>query len=58
MLMAKKTVNIDEKAHKNAKILSAKTGISIGEIIELLVNGADEKEILELAEKRNGRKGK
>jgi hypothetical protein len=47
--MSKKTVNIEEEAHKKAKILSAETGLSIGEIIELLLLGTSEKEILKLA---------
>ncbi|MCB1177623.1 MAG: hypothetical protein KDK36_08610 [Leptospiraceae bacterium] len=50
--MSKKTVNIDEEVHVKAKILSAKTGKTIGEIIELLINGTTEKEILKLAEKK------
>jgi hypothetical protein len=48
----KKTVNLDEETHRQAKILSAKTNLTIQEIIELLVNGTTEKEILKLYEKR------
>lgn len=51
-MTAKKTVNIDEEIHRQAKILSANTGLTIGEIIQLLIEGTSEKEILKLAEKR------
>ena len=50
--MSKKTVNIEEEIHRKAKILSAKTSLTIAEIIELLIEGTSEKEILKLAEKR------
>ena len=43
--MSKKTVNIEEEAHKKAKILSAETGLDIGEIIGLLLMDTSEKEI-------------
>lgn len=50
--LTKKSIHIEEESHKLAKILSAKTGISIGEIFDLLINGTSEKEILKLAEKK------
>lgn len=49
--MAKKTIQIEEEMHRQAKILSANTGLTIGEIIELLLKGTSEKEILKLAGK-------
>ena len=51
--MAKKTVNIDEETHRQAKILSAKTNLTIQEIIGLLIEGTSEKEILRLSEKKS-----
>ena len=54
-MTAKKTVNIDEEIHRQAKILSANTGLTIGEIIELLISGTSENEILKLAKKRESK---
>ena len=51
-MTAKKTVNIDEDIHRQAKILSANTGLTIGEIIELLIKGTSESDILKLAKKQ------
>lgn len=50
--MSKKTIHVEEEVHEKAKILSAKTKLSIGEIIDLLISGTSEKEILKLAERR------
>jgi len=51
-MAAKKTVNIDEEIHRQAKILSANTGLTIGEIIELLISNHSEEEIKKLAKKQ------
>jgi hypothetical protein len=50
--MGKKTVNIEEEAHKKAKILSAETGLDIGQIIGLLLMDTSEKEIRKLAKEK------
>ncbi|MCB1179651.1 MAG: hypothetical protein KDK36_18880 [Leptospiraceae bacterium] len=50
--MSKKTIHVEEEVHEKAKILSAKTKLSIGEIIQLLIDGTSEKEILKLHEKK------
>jgi hypothetical protein len=55
MIMAKKSIQVEEGTHRRAKILSAETGLSIGEIVDLLVNGSSEKQIRELA-KKEGKK--
>lgn len=54
--MSKKTVNIEEEAHKRAKRLSVETGLSIGEIIELLLMDTSETEILKLAKESQKKK--
>lgn len=50
--MVKKTLHVDEETHKKAKILSTQTGIPIGDIVQLLIEGTNEKELLKLAEKK------
>lgn len=50
--MAKKSVHIEEETHRKAKILSAETNLTIGEIIDLLIEGTSEKEIRKLADKK------
>lgn len=50
--MTKKSIHVEEETHKKAKILSAQTGIPIGEIFDLLIEGATEKEIQKMAEKK------
>lgn len=52
MEMSRKSVMIDEDIHRKAKILAAQTGLTIGDIVELLLEGTSEKEILKLAEKK------
>ena len=53
MLMKEKlTLSVEEEAKELAKILSAKTKLTVSEIFELLIQGTSEKEILKLAEKR------
>jgi hypothetical protein len=52
MIMSQKSIMVNEETHRQAKILSAKTGIPIGEIVELLLMGATEKDIIKLSEKR------
>jgi|JI9StandDraft_1071089.scaffolds.fasta_scaffold44541_4 hypothetical protein len=52
MIMSQKSIMVNEETHKQAKILSAKTGIPIGEIVELLLMGTSEKDILKLSEKK------
>lgn len=47
----KLTLSINEEIKMQAKILSAKTGVTVSEIFELLIKGTSEKEILKLAEK-------
>lgn len=53
MLMKEKlNLSIEDKVKEKAKILSAKTRISVSEIVELLINGTTEKEILKLYENK------
>lgn len=48
----KLTLSVNEEIKTQAKILSAKTGVTVSEIFELLVKGTSEKEILKLAGKQ------
>ena len=45
-----KTITVEDDTHKRAKILSAKTGMTIKEILALLVLKTSEKEIEKLAQ--------
>ena len=50
--MSKKTIHVEKNTHEKVKILSAKTDVPIGKIIELLINGASEVQILSLEKKK------
>ena len=47
---------IEEKVKEQAKILSAKTRLTVSEIFELLVSGTSEKEILKLYSQKESKK--
>ena len=47
----KLNLSVEEKTKEQAKILSAKTKLTVSEIFELLIAGTSEKEILKLAGK-------
>ena len=51
----KLTLSINEDIKMQAKILSAKTGVTVSEIFELLISGTSENEIIKLAKKREGK---
>jgi antitoxin component of RelBE/YafQ-DinJ toxin-antitoxin module len=53
MSKSKLTLSVDDKVKEQAKILSAKTRISVSEIVELLIQGTSEKEILKLYDKKS-----
>ncbi|HNO26543.1 MAG TPA: hypothetical protein PKK94_26415 [Leptospiraceae bacterium] len=51
--MSKKSVNVEPEIHEKAKIISAKTGLTIGEIFGLLIEGLTEKDIQKLAKEKD-----
>lgn len=51
----RKTVNISKRAHKKAFDIVVKTdkAFSIGEVVEMLIDGYSEKEIIKLAKEKD-----
>ena len=47
----KLTLSINEDIKMQAKILSAKTGVTVSEIFELLIQGTSESEIIKMYNK-------
>ena len=57
MTMAEKArlgIYLDEEVKKKAEYLKIETGLTLSEIVELLLEGTSENEILKLAKKREG----
>lgn len=50
--MSFKTLNVSEETHRKAKLLSALTGLSMAEMLEIIIEGMTDKEILKLAKKK------
>lgn len=48
----KMTISIEEETKEKAKIIAAKTRLNVSEIIEYLIQGLTEKDILKLSEKK------
>lgn len=45
-------IYLDEEVKKKAEYLKIETGLTLSEIVELLLEGTSEKEILKLADKK------
>ena len=48
-------IYLDEEVKKKAEYLKIETGLTLSEIVELLLEGTSENEILKLAKKREGK---
>ncbi|MCB1155872.1 MAG: hypothetical protein KDK45_00105 [Leptospiraceae bacterium] len=47
-----KNISVPEETHKKAKLLSALSGLPIWKVLDLILEGTTEKDIIRLAKKR------
>lgn len=51
-----KNISVPEETHKKAKLLSALSGLPIWKVLDLILEGTTEKDIIRLAKKENYQK--